>query len=63
MENVQTASMINFPGITMPWGRSIKSGVPFGMEIDTITGNDKRLLQIAKAIEEKVIKPRFSDEL
>jgi Asp-tRNA(Asn)/Glu-tRNA(Gln) amidotransferase A subunit family amidase len=55
IDNVDPASILGFPGITMPWGRARKSAVPFGMEIDTTTGNDVRLLSIARSIEKHAL--------
>lgn len=39
----------------MPVGRNRRTGVPFGIEIDTLTGNDVRLIEIARSIDKHVI--------
>ena len=51
INNVDPASVAGLPGITMPCGRAKDSGVPFGIEIDTLTGNDERLIEVARSIE------------
>lgn len=39
----------------MPWGWTRGTGVPFGIEVDTVTGNDKRLIELVRSIDRFVI--------
>ena len=58
-ENVNPASLINYPGITMPLGKITESGVPFGIEIDTYTYNDRKLIAVSRSIQNAIGKITF----
>lgn len=50
IRNTDPASNAGIPAITIPAGLS-SGGIPIGMEIDGRSGDDLRLLQVARAIE------------
>ena len=58
-ENVNPASLLNYPGITMPLGKITESGVPFGIEIDTYTYNDRKLIAVSRSIQNAIGKVTF----
>ncbi|XP_033645482.1 mandelamide hydrolase-like [Asterias rubens] len=49
--NEDCGNICNNPSLVIPGGRVRGSGVPFGMQIEGLTGNDRRLIAVAKAIE------------
>ncbi|XP_033646013.1 mandelamide hydrolase-like [Asterias rubens] len=49
--NNDSGSICNNPSLVIPGGRVRGSGVPFGMQIEGLTGNDRRLIAVARAIE------------
>lgn len=55
--NIDMASIADLPGISMPCGRMLETGVPYGMEIDGPNMSDARLIDIALAIERSGVFP------
>ena len=53
--NHDCASICNNPSLVIPGGFARVGGVPFGMQIEGLTGSDRRLIAVARAIE-KVFK-------
>ncbi|XP_033646107.1 mandelamide hydrolase-like [Asterias rubens] len=51
IQNFDCGNICNNPSLVIPGGRVRGSGVPFGMQIEGLTGNDRRLIAVAKAIE------------
>ena len=56
IRNTDPASNAGIPGISLPAGSS-QDGLPIGMELDGPAGSDRRLLQIATAIEALLAAP------
>lgn len=56
ISNIDSASVCNNPGLTMPVDFSPTTGCPIGMEIDALTGDDNTLLNVGAAIEKYVLK-------
>lgn len=50
MQNTAPASIVNYPCVSLP-ARNYEEGLKVGMELCAKTGNDKKLLAIAKAVE------------
>lgn len=53
IRNTDPASNAGIPGISLPAGLT-RDGLPVGMELDGPAGSDRRLLEIARAVEEAV---------
>ncbi|XP_071795979.1 mandelamide hydrolase-like isoform X1 [Asterias amurensis] len=53
-ENADCASILDNPSIVIPGGFTRGSGVPFGMQIDGVTGNDRLLIAVAMTIEKSL---------
>ncbi|XP_022088363.1 uncharacterized protein LOC110978036 [Acanthaster planci] len=51
VENHDCANMCDNPSLVIPGGFSREGGVPFGMQIEGLTGSDSQLIAVAKAIE------------
>ncbi|XP_022087962.1 uncharacterized protein LOC110977816 [Acanthaster planci] len=50
-QNDDLANICNNPSLVIPGGFAQPSGVPFGMQIESYTGSDRRLIAVAVAIE------------
>jgi Asp-tRNA(Asn)/Glu-tRNA(Gln) amidotransferase A subunit family amidase len=55
IHNTTPAAVVNFPCISLP-ARDPRVGLPINMELCAPTGDDSKLIAIAKAVE-KVISP------
>ncbi|XP_038047713.1 mandelamide hydrolase-like isoform X2 [Patiria miniata] len=51
VENHDCANVCNNPSLVIPGGYSRASGVPFGMQIEGLSGSDSRLIAVARAIQ------------
>jgi len=59
--NTHIANVANLPGISLPMG-VMSDGLPFGLEIDAATGEDRELLVLASRVEQvlgKIAAPRL----
>jgi Asp-tRNA(Asn)/Glu-tRNA(Gln) amidotransferase A subunit family amidase len=55
-KNVDVASCANMPAITLPSVLNpTKDNLPIGMELATITGYDRRLISVARAVEKVIL--------
>ena len=51
IRNTDPSSNVKMPGLSIPVGVGIESGLPVGMEIDGLPGTDDRLLAIGRTLE------------
>ena len=51
IENHDCANTCDNPSLVIPGGFARVGGVPFGMQIEGLTGSDRRLIAVARAIE------------
>ena len=53
-DNSIFAPTLQYPGISIPLGKTKENGIPFGIEIDTVAYNDRKLIAIARSIEQAI---------
>ncbi|MNR18266.1 Mandelamide hydrolase [compost metagenome] len=51
IRNTEPAASAGLPGIQLPIGLGARTGLPVGLELDALNGNDRRLLAIGVVLE------------
>ena len=53
--NTHPGSFCKLPSIAVPCGRKVDTGVPYGIEFDSLSGNDKKLIAIGREVERTLL--------
>ena len=55
VNNTHPGSFCKLPSIAVPCGRKVDTGVPYGIEFDSLNGNDKKLIAIGREVERTLL--------